>query len=177
MLLVLIGISSADYIVNGNFEQPLTTGWRQRTWGSYCIIDQARNYDPDPDVEAYAYKGSSDGYSLLFQAVAVPSTDLNFSANAKLYAYDNNASAWAGASFRIAYMNTSGEILGETRICQMSPGCPWTSSRTFHLIMTSDTNWHNYAFNINSELANLPGVNSLEVSRIGVALFDSCEWC
>ncbi len=177
LLFLLVAVGSANYIVNGDFEQPLTNGWGQRTWGSYCTVNQARIYDPDPDVEAYAYKGNADGYSLLFQVATVPSTNLNFSANVKLYAYDNNASAWTGASFKILYLNAANTILGETRICQLSAGCPWSNTRYRHLITVSDSIWHNYTFNINSELANLPGVNPSEVSRIGVALFDSTEWC
>jgi hypothetical protein len=178
VILVITGFIFADnLVVNGDFEQPLTTGWLQATSGSNTTINRATNYDPDPDYETYVYKGSGDGYARLYQIIDVSTIDLVFSINAKFYAYDNHSSAWAASAVVISYMDESNTVLGETRIYQGSIGCPWTNSSTLHLINASDTNWNNYEFNIVDELANLPGVDSLEIDKIEVALYSFTSWC
>ena len=177
-LLFIVSICGASVLLeNGDFEQDLATGWLQATSGSNTTINRATNYDPDPDYEAYVYKGSGSGYARLYQVVDIPTTDLEFSINAKFYAYDNNAGAWAAGAVVISYMNESGSTLGETRIYTYSPGCTWTNSPTLHLITATDTNWNNYSFNIADELVNLPGVNPSEVDKIGVALYSYADWC
>ncbi len=178
IVLVMAGFTSASILlVNGDFEQELTTGWLQATSGSNTTVNRATNYDPDPDYEAYVYKGSGDGYARLYQVVDIPTTDLEFSINAKLYAYDNHSSAWAAGAVVISYMNESNSILGETRIYRGSTGCTWTNSPTLHLITASDTNWNNYSFNIVDELVNLSGVNPSEIDKIEVALYSYANWC
>jgi hypothetical protein len=177
ILFLLAGICSASVLLtNGDFEQPLTTGWQQVASGSYSVINRATTYDPDPDYEAYA-KDQYGSYARLWQTVDIPTTDLEFAVNAKLYSYDNNADTlcWAGAAIDISYLDSYGQLLGETRICQVTTPCPWSNSATCHLIMAPNTDWNPYSFNINSELANLPGVNAADVSKIEVALYAKTE--
>jgi len=177
-VLILAGFAFAtQFLTNGDFEDLLTIGWLDSLCGANATINRDTGYDPDPDYEAYAYKGSGDGYARLYQVVDILTTDLEFSVNAKLYAYDNHASAWAAGAVVISYMNESGSILGETRIYRGSTGCTWTNSPTLHLITVSDTNWNNYSFNIADELVNLSGVNPSEVDKIGVALYSYADWC
>jgi hypothetical protein len=176
--LAIIAVSYArGLFTNGDFEQDLTVGWTQAQSGANITFNRATNYDTDPDYEAYVYKGSGSGYAKLFQVVDIPSTDLIFTADAKIYAYDNNADTlcWAGAAVIISYLNASNSVLGETRICMRTAPCPWQNSSTLHLIPVSDSLWHNHSFNINDELANLPGVNPSNVVKIQIALFDTTD--
>ncbi len=178
ILFVLVGFTFATNLVaNGDFEQPLTTGWLQSSSGSSITINRATTYDPDPDYEAYAYKGAGSGFAKLYQVIDVATTDLGFSINAKVYAYDNNAdtSCWAAAAVIISYLDATGSILGDTRICMRTTPCPWVSTSTTHLITASDSLWHNYAFNIDDELANLPGVSPSDVKKIEIALYDTTD--
>ncbi|OPX17930.1 hypothetical protein BXT86_03835, partial [candidate division WOR-3 bacterium 4484_100] len=113
--LIPVGFLLAENLItNGDFEAPLNTGWVQDSYGSYITINRATNYDPDPDYEVYAEKGPGSGYINLYQSVDIPSTDLDFSVNAKLYAYDNNADTlcWAGSAVIIRYLNDLGARLG-----------------------------------------------------------------
>jgi hypothetical protein len=179
VMLMLVSIVFADnLLVNGDFEQTLSVGWQQTTLGIPFIIDRATHYDGDPDYEALVLKSSSNGFASLHQIVALLSTDIIFSCNAKLYAYDNTYGDWAGAAVILSYMDASNTILGETRICRISDAdCPWADSPTLHLIIATDGNWNNYSFNIADELTNLSGINPLEVSNIQIALFDTSKWC
>jgi len=172
---------AGDWIMNGDFEQKLCTGWSVYKSGPEIIIERMTNYDPDPDYEVQAYKGSaggngSNGYIRIFQIINIPATDdFEFSANLKLYAYDNNADSltYAASALIIGYYNGVGDVLGETRICQFTDPCPWQNTATCHLIYVNDSLWHSYNFNLNGELGNLPGVNPSEVKKIGIALYDT----
>lgn len=169
--------NAAVLLTNGDFELDLDTGWSQATSGVNITISRATNYDPDPDYEAQVYKGSGSGYARLFQATDIVTTDLEFSVYAKVYAYDNHATAWCGAGVIISYLNENGSLLGDTRICMRSTQCPWTNTSTHHIIQVPDSFWHNYAFNIDDELTNLSGVSPVDVKTIEVALFDSTYHC
>lgn len=178
MTVVVASFIFADNLVtNGDFEQELTTGWLEYSGGITDSITRATTYDPDPDYEAFVYRASEGGYSKLYQIIDIPSTDLDFSVNAKLYAYDNHTTAWTGASVMISYLNNSGFVLGTTRICARSTQCPWNNSSTMHIIAAVDSFWHNYSFNIETELANLSAVNPTDVRKIEIALFDSTYHC
>jgi hypothetical protein len=180
IITILLGAAIAHagvLLTNGDMELDLGTGWSQASSGASVTINRATTYDPDPDYEAQVYKGSGSGYARLFQIVNIPTTDLEFSVSAKIYAYDNHSTAWCGAGVIISYLNENGSLLGDTRICMLSTQCPWSNSPTRHIIQTTDSMWHNYAFNIDNELADLSGVNPSLVKKIGVALFDSTYHC
>ncbi len=177
-LFLIIGISNAGVLLtNGDFEQELTVGWFQVSAGGDVLINRATYYDSDPDYEAYVHKGTGSGYARLSQVVDIPTTDLEFSINAKLYAHDNNEDTlcWAGAAVIIAYLDESNSFLGCTQICTYTEPCPWENTTTVHLIDVSDTLWHNYAFNINDELSELPGINPLDIAKVAIALFDTTD--
>lgn len=183
LCLAIVAITASfaqNLVVNGDFEQALTTGWTQYSANSSGGITRSTTYDPDPDYEAYVYRigstSTASGYEDLYQIVDIPSTNLQFHANLKLYAYDNG-SPWCAACLVLKYLNSSNAVLGQTRIYAYSGGCPWTNTSTLHLIGVSDSLWHTYSFNINDELANLPGVNPGQIAKIRVALFDTAYCC
>lgn len=175
-ILALVGFAFASqFLINGDFEEPLTIGWLQSLYGSMGSINRDPGYDPDPDYEACVYKGTGDGFAKLYQTVGVPTTDLEFSANAKMYAESDWATCWAGAAVVISYLNESDSLLGETMICYRSLACPWTNNDRRHIIAATDSLWHNYAFNIDDELVNLSGVNAANITRIEVSLLGTVD--
>lgn len=176
LAILVISLSySQGLITNGDFEQTLDIGWQRDSNGVNITINRATIYDPDPDYEAQVYKGAGTGFAELSQMVDIPSTDLLFTCNAKIYAFDNDADTltWAAAALIISYLDDGGATLGETRICNFSTPCPWLSTPTCHLIIAIDSFWHNYGFNIDDELANVPGVNPADVQKISIALYDT----
>lgn len=173
ILFVLAALCSASVLLtNGDFEQPLATGWQLTEAGTYSVVDRATTYHPDADYEACA-TDSFGNYAKLWQTVDIPTTDLDFAVDAKLYAYDNNADTlcWAAAAIIISYLDGTGTLLGDTKICRFTAPCPWVNSPTCHLIIAPNTNWNSYAFNIESELSNLPGIDPSDIAKIEVALY------
>lgn len=171
-------ISSQGLITNGTFEQDLTIGWTAYMADSlygYDTLLRGTDYEPDPDYEVMS--ASHFGYFVkLYQTVDIPSVNsVSFSVNAKLIGEDNNADAlcWGAAAVVISYLNASGTVLGQTRICQFSDPCPWQNTSTLHLITVADTLWHTYYFALSTELINLPGVSPSQVAKVQVALYDT----
>jgi hypothetical protein len=175
VMLLMIGLVSASTLLtNGDFEQDFSVGWQNSAPGYYDSLVRGSTYQPDPDMEAYVFHAYG-GYFKLFQTVDIPSTDLQFSIDASMSAYDNNADTlcWAAASVIVSYLNASNAVLGQTRICRYTTPCPWTSTSTLHLIPAADESWHTYSFSVVSELGNLPGVNPLLIKKVEVALYDT----
>jgi hypothetical protein len=175
-LILLIGMGAASTLLtNGAFEQDLSEGWHTYTFSALDTINRGTGYDNDPDYELFVYRDFGSGYCKVWQTVEIPTTDLSFSVNASLWAYDNDADTlcWAAAAIQVFYLDQSDAVLGETRICYKTLPCPWVSSSTLHLIDVTDDLWHAYSFNVNSELSNLPGVAPSMVKKIQVAAFDS----
>jgi hypothetical protein len=175
-ILFICGYSSV-LLTNGNFEQDLTAGWTKVSAWAYDSISRGTSYEPDADYEVLVLKDSiyCGGMTKLYQTVDIPTTNLAFSVKAKIHAYANTADEylWAGAAVEISYLSAAGTVLGKTRINRMTTHCPWASTPTLHLINAANENWNTYSFNINTELANLPGVVPSQVMRISVACFDS----
>lgn len=182
LLLILFAISNAGRLLtNGDFEYPLSTGWYSifGLANTYDTIDRQTYFHPDPDYEVRVKKYDAV-YAKLSQTVNVPTTNLQFGVSAKLYALEYNPSAtyWAAAAVCLRYLDANGNQLGETRIAHMSPHCPWTNTNTVHIIPVTDpNNWYDYRFNVNNELANLPGVNPSQIRKIQVALLDTTDGC
>ncbi len=176
ILLFVTVVSAQNLITNGDFEQALSVGWVQETLGYNTYIDRATHYDPDPDYELRVEKLTGSGSARVKQIVDIPSIDnITFSVKAKVYAYDNNADTltFAAAAVIIGYRNSSGVLLGETRICQFTAPCPWQNTPTCHLIIVNDSLWYTHQFSLANELQNLPGVNPANVRKIEVAFYDT----
>ena len=183
ILVLIVGLCIAsNFAVNGDFEQPLTNGWTQFNSNGYGSITRGVGYHPDADYEVSVYRQGSGGYGAgndrLYQTIdiIIPLTDIDFQVSLKLDAWDNGSS-WAGAACALLYLDENSTTLGVTRICRESAGCPWVNTPTQHLIYASDTLWHDYSFNINTELQNLSGVDPSRVAKITIALQDTAYNC
>jgi len=85
ILVLFIGVCLAsNFVVNGNFELPLTNGWTQYISNGYGGITRGTGYHPDPDYEAYVYRqgsgGLGGGYERLYQTIdiVIPLTYIDF---------------------------------------------------------------------------------------------------
>jgi hypothetical protein len=176
MLLLLVTFGSASVLItNGDFEDELSTGWSQLMSGTGVMaITRNTTYDPDPDYEVMAHKGDGTGCTELYQITHIPTTDLEFSVNAKLYVFGTSSECWSGAALSISYLDASDSLLGWSRICARTVACPWVNNNSCHVIQAADTSWHNYAFNIDDELTNLPGINGADIAKIQVSLIAQC---
>ena len=176
-LLMFAGPGVADeFLVNGDFEQPLDVGWTDTVLneaGTFAFERADTFGQPTPGYAAKAYKYLAR-YASLRQTVDVPNVDLTVSFDGRFKIAGGSSTCWPVASLWIRYADASGAELGNTRICLSSVYSTWTSSDTVHLIEVGDTTgaWHNYSINLKEELnANLPGIKPSDVARVTVDLF------
>lgn len=164
-----------ELLVNGGFEQELSTGWVQSMGGSGThTIDRDTGYEPDPDYEAYCYQYDNPGYARLSQQVEVPGPALEVSFRVKLER-SNDTSCWPAAFASICYLDEGGALLGETRYYS-SPVVAWEPTSTFHPVQVSSTDWNEYTVIVADELSqNLPGVTPGDVRRVELAFADTTE--
>jgi hypothetical protein len=168
-LLCAVQADALELLTNGDFEEPLSPAWDQTITGTTASITRAQHYDPDADYEVYLYKWTGDGEARLSQTIAVPGLDVEFTANANLFA-TATSSAWSGAALLIAYLDEGDAVLGETCICARSYYCPWTNSSTFHIIEAVPSQWTIYNVKIDEELENLPGIEASRIRQLCVTL-------
>ena len=176
LLLLLVLPSSApavELVTNGGFEEGLPPAWledlgrarRRASVGS-------TGHDGDPDYEVLVEKGTGNGHAQLNQTVAIPSTDVELSVNARCQVAASDGGPWAAAGVAISYEDHFGNALGATIILRMTTTCPWTDGDTLHLVLAPDETWHSYGFNVASELTNLPGSTRSRSGSSGSACSD-----
>ena len=174
LLPLILGFAGAQNLLeNGDFEQDLTVGW-QWTYGGYGshLNDRQVWRHPDPDYEAWVQQYDGEGWSKLYQIVDVTDVELDFSFIGKFEIGGSSSTCWPVGSVCIEYYNASQGLLGETRFYCHDAYCNWTPSSTLDLVPVSPSNWEPWNLNIQEELTyNLPGVNSEDVAKIGVAMY------
>jgi hypothetical protein len=167
---------AVELLANGDFEQPLTTGWLSEIDGTGVTIDRQTFLDDDLDYEARIAKTTGLGYGRLGQIVDLPGTDALFRVRLKCSA-EANLTAWVVAGVMLTYRDASGGTLGETFVGCTSHECPWVDTPTFHQILTAPGTWESYAFTLQQELTALPGVDPWAIASIRVALYSYAYDC
>lgn len=166
---------AGELLANGDFELTLDQGWTQEIDGS-GYINRSTGLDPDPDYEVLVRKSTGTGFVQLYQRVPCPTTDLEFSASVKIMA-NATSEAWAGATLRLSYVDYQGFTLGSSNMCARTGRCPWNDSATEHYMEVPAYAWTDYAFNLNDELQNVPGVNPADIKEIVISLYTVASDC
>ena len=167
--------AASEYLVNGDFEQPLDVGWVDTAKvevGTY-LFDRADTFgQPNPGYAAKAYKMLAR-YASINQTVDVPDVNLTLSLDARLKIGGGSSTCWPVASVWVRYADASGLELGNTRICLSSVYSTWTKSDTVGLIEITDTTgaWHHYNLDLKQELSHLAGINPDAVKKTTIDLF------
>lgn len=175
--LIVTGLLGQELLVNGGFEQSLSTGWVTQQGGVGMVtIDRSTGFHPDSDYEARDSLFDGPGWGRLSQTVTVPCAALNLSFTANMQIVGSSPTCWAVAAVCVEYRNSASVVLGETRFYKHDSYCTWTSTPTLHLIDVTSYNWERYTLNIADELsANLPGVNPTQVAKVTVSLYSYTE--
>ncbi|MFO7675742.1 MAG: hypothetical protein R6X12_05465 [bacterium] len=171
VLALSVGLAQ-ELLVNGDFEQPLATGWTHTDSGyGTHQSDRAIDYHPDPDYEAMTYQYDNPGWSRLSQTVVTPGIQLSLSFWAKFEEAGGVSTCWPAACFSVRYLDGAGTALGETR-WYYSTYANWVPSPTLSLHRITAPDWAEYSLDVAQEItANLPGVNPGDVAQLEVALF------
>ncbi|UCG42392.1 MAG: hypothetical protein JSU73_11040 [candidate division WOR-3 bacterium] len=166
-----------EFILNGDFEQPIEPAWTVDSGGhARATIERDSALHSDPDMELRVHIGLGPGYAGIGQTAFVPGCRLRFSAELCLYAHHYEPGNWSAASCRVLYLDSSLTTLGETRICYWHQNCPWQSTTTLHIVRTMDSSWQTWGFDIERELEDfLPGVDPEQVRAVRVVLKDTAE--
>jgi hypothetical protein len=168
--------SPLQCIVNGDFEEELEIGWQQHINCTSVVVMRTLYQDDDPDYELWTLVDNGVGEVSIWQRFPIPNLDLEFTAEIKVLA-SGSGQAWAVSGIGINYMDWNMDLLGRTLIGMLSYDCPWTESETFHIIEIFDSQWYSFEFNLNDELANLPGVDPQQIAYLEVevlAVADNC---
>ena len=165
-----------EFVVNGGFEQEIEIGWQQYYEATNSSIGRNSDLDDDPDQELGLRFDNGIGEMAVWQRFAIANTDLDIATTIKART-SASGGAWVAAGIRFGYLDRNLAVLGRTFIGRMSTDCPWYASPTLHLVTAANNQWEQYVFNLNDELANLPGVDPSEVAYLEVEVLSEAENC
>lgn len=174
--LAVVTLAAADNLItNGDFEQPLATGWVSDingTAGAGVIERSDTLGQPSPGYAAYVYKMLAV-HSSLNQEVAVQNTNLTLAFQGKFRLGGGSNTCWPACAVNVHYIDGGGSRLGCTRFLLRNEYCTWEESSTEHFYdVLVPGIWDEYRLDIGRELAdNLPGINPADVAKIGVELY------
>ncbi|MEO0078431.1 MAG: hypothetical protein ABIK86_05475 [candidate division WOR-3 bacterium] len=171
--------ASANLLVNGDFEQPFSVGWRDTVsdfGGEYRIERSDTLGQPVPGHAARVYKYLAE-FASLYQTVDVPGTNLTLEFDARFSIGFGSSTCWPVASLWVRYQNAFGAELGNTRFYRHNQYANWVRSDTVSLIEVAENGvWRHYSLDIGRELAtNLRGVNPAQVRKVTIDLFAYCS--
>lgn len=162
---------AGELVTNGAFENDLPPAWQSETVGADSSVARDVGHDADPDYEVLVSKGTGNGHARLSQTIVIPSTDVDFSVNAKMQVSVSDGGPWAAAGVAIRYEDHFGNVVGSTMILGKTRLCPWEDSDTLHLIEAPDEEWNSYDFSLDNELVNLAAIDPLSVRQLRISLF------
>jgi hypothetical protein len=175
VLAALVGLASANLLVNGDFEQPIGIGWDTVSTNSaggdtFTWSDTLGQPTPGYAVAVRKYLAS---YASMAQTVDVPGVNLTLTFDGRFEIGGGSSTCWPVAALIVHYSDASGLSLGNTRLYLCNQYCTWVSSDTQSLIdITTPGVWTPLTLNIASELStHLPGVNPANVSKLTVDIY------
>ncbi|MEX2607264.1 MAG: SUMF1/EgtB/PvdO family nonheme iron enzyme [Kiritimatiellia bacterium] len=158
-------IRSPNLFVNGDFEEPLTTGWSGSTSsGGSGGASRIENENEGGGMALYLQRSLSNYEFETYQTIqADKDTEIRF--DAKLEGASSiYGKGWAQVIVRL--YNSAGEYLGAFVVSSTSGGLPGSSS-TAKYFGAPDKNWNTYTFILSDVIdLYLPGVNADEVKQL-----------
>jgi uncharacterized protein (DUF779 family) len=174
VLAALVGLASANLLVNGDFEQPIDVGWADtavNAAGSATFTRSDTLGQPTPGFAVAVYKYLAT-YASLNQTVDVPGVNLSLTFDGRFNIGGGSSTCWPVASFVVRYLDASGTSLGNSKIYLHDQYCTWAASDTQSLVeITTPGVWTPFSLDIASELStHLPGINPASVSKLKIDL-------
>jgi hypothetical protein len=174
-LAALVGLASANLLVNGDFEQTIDVGWDTIAENSaggdtFTWSDTLGQPSPGYAVAVRKYLGK---YASMSQTVDIPDVNLTLTLDGRLEIGGGSSTCWPVASFVVRYLDSSGVSLGNTMLYLYDQYCTWATSDTQSLIdVTTPGVWTPFSLDIADELSkHLPGVDPGCVKKLTVDLY------
>ncbi|MBC8550818.1 MAG: hypothetical protein H8D23_14330, partial [Candidatus Brocadiales bacterium] len=171
-------LPKGNLIVNGNFEEPWTVGWKRivaapsRGANHVKIVYSA---DGEGDDDLYL-RHTGESYMTLFQSIPVISCNLLFSASFRLGPVERNG---ATSMIELEYGDKKGRYMGSTRLVNYhySPFI-YTKRKSplntgFKHYIKMGARWYkHYTINLREEIINnLPGIDPDRIKEIVINLY------
>ncbi len=174
-LAVLVGLASANLLVNGDFEQTIDVGWdtiAENSAGGDTITWSDTLGQPSSGY-AVAVRKYLAKYASMSQTVDVPDVNLTLTFDGRLEIGGGSSTCWPVASFVVRYLDASGVSLGNTKIYLHDQYCSWAVGDTQSLIdITTPGVWTQFSLDIADELSkHLPGIAAASVKKLTVELY------
>jgi len=175
LLATLVGLASANLLVNGDFEQPIDVGWdtiavNVAGGDTFTWTDTLGQPSAGHAVAVRKYLAR---YASVSQTVDLPGVDLTLTFDGCLEIGGGSSTCWPVAAFVVRYLDSSGVSLGNTHLYLHDQYCTWAPSDTQSLIeVTTPGVWTQFNLDIADELANhLPGIAAANVKKLAVDLY------
>jgi hypothetical protein len=175
LIAALVGLASANLLVNGDFEQAFSVGWdtiAENAAGGDTFTWSDTLGQPTPG-KAVAVRKYLAKFASMSQTVDVPGVNLTLTFDGRLEIGGGSSTCWPVASFVVRYLDSATTSLGNTTIYLHDQYCTWAGSDTQSLIdITTPGVWAPYNLDIASELsAHLPGIDPANVKKLSVDLY------
>jgi hypothetical protein len=174
-LAALVGLASANLLVNGDFEQPIDVGWDTIAVNSaggdtFTWTDTLGQPSPGHAVAVRKYLAE---YASMSQTVDIPGVNLTLTFDARLEIGGGSSTCWPVAALVVRYLDSSGTSLGNTMLYLHDQYCTWVASDTQSLIdITTPGVWTSFSLDIADELSkHLPGIAAASVKKLTVDLY------
>ena len=174
-LAALVGLASANLLVNGDFEQTFDVGWDTLAENSaggdtFTWTDTLGQPSPGHAVAVRKYLAK---YASMSQTVDIPGVNLTLTFDGRLSIGGGSSTCWPVAAFMVRYLDSAGTSLGNTSIYLHDQYCTWTASDTQSLIeITTPGVWTPFSLDIAAELAaHLPGIDPANIKKLTIDLY------
>jgi hypothetical protein len=168
LMLAFAGRAAAkNLVVNGDFSQPLETGWTVKSSSEAPTVEVRT--EKTNSVRVYQM---ANGYTSLRQRVAVPNGKLRFSFSGWFSADVNKPDFGAMSNVTIAFLDADTNLLGQTTYARIIGESPLPKNDNTHIIpVKADSVWSDYSFNVGQELAkNLGEIDPEWVKYVDISL-------
>ena len=171
----LVGLASANLLVNGDFEQPIGVGWdtvSNNLAGADTVFWVDTLGQPSAGY-AVAVRKHLLSYASVQQTVDVSGANFTLTFDGRLQIGGGSSTCWPAAAFVVRYLDSTGASLGNTMLCLHDQYCTWESSDTQSLIdVKTPGEWTPFSLNVASELsAHLPGIDPANVKKLTISLY------
>ncbi len=155
-------------VVNGDFAQPLDSGW---TRTSRDLVGY-HAFAPIKDGGMKVRKVQC-GFARLTQDIPLATADVVLEVPVRLRASANVPGYHAYAALVVEYVDSQGTTLGETRYVTFSGRKPPAGTDVRHVVEVAPDGWQPVELDVAAELSdNLPGIPAADVAGLRI-VFDA----
>lgn len=171
----LVGLASANLLVNGDFEQTIDVGWDTIAvnWAGGDTFTWSDTLGQPSAGYAVAVRKYLAEFASMSQTVDIPGVNLTLTFDGRFEIGGGSSTCWPVASFVVRYLDSTGASLGNTQVYLHDQYCTWATDDTQSLIdVTTPGVWTQFSLDIADELStHLPGIDPASVRKLTIDLF------